>query len=345
VDKEAVVPLTTVDSIYEVPLILEAEGVATKVEETGKIFPVSNRATDVLAAFMARLRRSSAELSLGDPLVEIERADQGFRLTTSQGTLTATRVVITTGGQSYPGCGTTGDGYRWATQLGHTLVPPRPALVPITTSSEWARALSGITIPDVTLRLIEPGDRPRVLDTRRGSLLFTHVGLSGPVVLDISRHVTAHPQPASLRLECDFLPNEKTEPLDERLRLQAAAEGKKHLPSLVPEPLPRRLAEALVGVAGLSAEGKAGELTKAARAALVRAIKQAPIAVTGTLGFAKAEVTAGGISLSEVDSRTMESKIVPGLYLAGEVLDLDGPIGGYNFQAAFSTGWLAGLSV
>ena len=133
------------------------------------------------------------------------------------------RVSITTGGQSYPGCGTTGDGYRWATQLGHTLVPPRPALVPITTSREWVRALSGITIPDVVLRFIEPaqsgeGGKPRVLDTRRGSMLFTHVGLSGPVVLDISRHVTGHAQPQSLRLECDFLPNERADALDERLR-------------------------------------------------------------------------------------------------------------------------------
>ena len=325
--------------------LVENEGVPTKVEETGKVFPVSNRAGDVLAAFLARLRRSGCELALEESLVQLDRAAEGFRLVTSKRTLSAGRVIITTGGQSYPGCGTTGDGYRWATQLGHSLVPPRPALVPVTTADDWARSLSGITIPDVRLRLIEPGERPRVLDERRGSLLFAHFGLSGPVVLDISRHVSGHPSPQSLRLECDFLPDQRPADLDERLRRQAAAEGRKQLTALVPASLPRRLAEALVNVAGLAADGKAGELSKAGRAALVQAIKAASLCVTGTRGFAKAEVTAGGVPLDEIDSSTMQSKLAPGLFLAGEVLDLDGPIGGYNFQAAFSTGWLAGESV
>ncbi len=207
------------------------------------------------------------------------------------------------------------------------------------------RALSGITIPDVALRLMEPGEKPKVLDTRRGSLLFTHFGLSGPVVLDISRHVSGHLRPQSLWLECDFLPDVKSAALEEQVRLQANVEGKKQVAALVPEILPRRLADVLVREAKLAADQKAGELSKAGREALVGAIKRLKIPVTGTRGFGKAEVTAGGIPLSEVDSRTMESKIVPGLYLAGEVLDLDGPIGGYNFQAAFSTGWLAGTSV
>ncbi|MBI2824748.1 MAG: NAD(P)/FAD-dependent oxidoreductase [Planctomycetia bacterium] len=326
--------------------LVEAEGVPTKVEETGKIFPVSNKATDVLAAFVARLRRSPCELALQEPVVGIERAEcGGFRLVTSRQTLSAERVIVTSGGQSYPGCGTTGDGYAWATRLGHTLVPPRPALVPITTPAAWVRSLSGITVPDAAVRVVEPGDKPRVLDARRGSLLFAHFGLSGPVVLDVSRHVSGHLRPQTLRLECDFLPMVGQADLDAQLKRQAAAEGKKQLLTLVPEVVPRRLAEALVREAGLAPESKAAELSKAGRAALVRAIKQASIPVTGTRGFAKAEVTAGGVPLAEVDSRTLASKIVPGLYLAGEVLDLDGPIGGYNFQAAFSTGWLAGLSV
>jgi hypothetical protein len=257
------------------------------------------------------------------------------------------------------------------------MVPPRPALVPITTSAPWVRELSGITIPDVSLRLVEnmpliennlplplgegrgegavpplpnresseKAAKPKVLDTRRGSLLFTHFGLSGPVVLDISRHVSGHPRPQSLQLECDFLPDIKPPELDAQLRQQAADEGKKQLLSLVPELLPRRLAEILLHAAGLPADKKAGELSTANRSALVRALKQLPIPITGTRGFAKAEVTAGGVLLDEINSSTLQSKLVPGLYFAGEVLDLDGPIGGYNFQAAFSTGWLAGMSV
>ncbi len=199
-------------------------------------------------------------------------------------------------------------------------------------------------ITEVHLRQFEQG-KAKTLDTRRGSLLLTHFGLSGPVALDISRHVSGHPEPQRLHLECDFLPGIKINTLDEQLRSQAQSSGKKQLLTIVPEILPRRLAESLVNVAGLSPDQKAAELSNANRTTLVQAIKQTSIAVTGTRGFAKAEVTAGGISLDEVDSRTMQSKLVPGLFLAGEVLDLDGPIGGYNFQAAFSTGWLAGLSV
>jgi predicted Rossmann fold flavoprotein len=324
--------------------LVEAEGVPTKIEETGKIFPVSDRAVDILAAFTARLDRSGCEVVTEEPLASLERDGERFRLITPNQTLTADRVIITTGGQSYPGSGTTGDGYRWAKALGHTIVPPRPALTPVTTSAAWVTSLSGITIPDVQLRLFEPNS-PKPIDARRGSLLFTHFGLSGPVALDISRSVSGHSQPQMLRLECDFLPPMSAAAVEENIKSQIQSAGKKQIVALVPDILPKRLAEALLNEAGLSSEQKAGELSRAGRTAIVQAIKQMPISVTGTRGFAKAEVTAGGISLGEVDSRTMQSKLVPGLFLAGEVLDLDGPIGGYNFQAAFSTGWLAGLSV
>jgi predicted Rossmann fold flavoprotein len=332
--------------------LVEGEGVKTKVEETGKIFPASNRAADILAAFTARLSRTDCELALEEPLIEISRRESGgFQLVTTKRTLTADHLIVTTGGQSYPGSGTTGDGYRWATALGHTLIPPRPALVPLTTSALWVQSLKGVTVPDAQLRVVEPvanqpqpGEKPRVLDTRRGSLLFAHFGLTGPVALDISRVVSGHPQPNTLRLEFDFLPGVKADALDEQIKGAAATAGKRHVLALLPDEVPNRLAEALLQQAGLDGQQRAAELSKAGRAALVRAIKQTTIALTGTRGFGKAEVTAGGIPLTEVDSRTMESRVVPGLYLAGEVLDLDGPIGGFNFQAAFSTGWLAGLN-
>jgi predicted Rossmann fold flavoprotein len=325
--------------------LVEAEGVQTKVEETGKIFPASDRALDVLNAFLDRLRRTDCELALDEAVVGIVPADGGFKIQSARRSLQSKAAIITVGGQSYPGCGTSGDGYGWLAALGHTIIPPKPALVPITTSASWVRELSGITIPDVALRLMEPAAKPKVLDTRRGSLLFTHFGLSGPVVLDISRHVSGHPRPQSLWLECDFLPNEKASVLDERLKQLAGHEGKKQIIGLMPELLPRRLAELLLKEADIRIDQKAAELSKQQRAALVSAIKQLRIPVAGTRGFAKAEVTAGGVALDEVDSRTLQSKRVPGLYLAGEILDLDGPIGGYNFQAAFSTGWLVGISV
>jgi len=338
-------------SVQETIALFESEGVATKVESTGKIFPASDKALDVLNALLRRVERSGAVLALEESLLEIERSTDGFTLRTSRRTLLARNLLITTGGQSYPGCGTTGDGYRFAAQFGHTIVPPRPALVPVTTNAAWVRNLRGITIPDVRVRVIEtPADgagsnKPRVLADRRGSFLFAHFGLSGPSILDVSRAISGHPHPQSLALVCDFLPEVSAAELDSLLRTRAEAAGKKQLVNLLPDELPHRLCEALLTEAGLDPALRAAEVGAKARAAAVAAVKSQAIAVSGTCGFGKAEVTAGGVSLAEVDSKTLQSKLVERLYLAGEVLDLDGPIGGYNFQAAWSTGYLAAGSM
>lgn len=334
-------------SVEETLALFEAEGVATKVEETGKVFPVSNKAADVLDALLRRLHRSGTDLALAEPVTALARApagEDGFAVTTPARVLRAARVVLTTGGQSYPGSGTNGDGYRLTAALGHTIVPPRPALVPVTVEAPWVADLRGVTLPDVDVRVLEGG---RTLARRRGSLLFAHFGLSGPVILDVSRVVSGQPRPRDLHLEIDLWPGRSEADLDTLLRTETAAAGKKLLAlvlsMLAPEGrLPRRLAEAVVAAAGLPPDRKAAALGKAERLALGQAVKRLRIPVTGTLGFGRAEVTAGGVSLDEVDSRSMQSKLVRGLYLAGEVLDLDGPIGGYNFQAAWSTGWLAG---
>ena len=329
-------------SVEDTVAFFEAEGVATKVEETGKIFPVSNKATDLLAALLKRLQRSGATLALDEPVLDVRRQDGRLTLTTPRRVLSAARVILTSGGQSYPGCGTTGDGYQWAQQFGHAIVQPRPALVPITTSLPWVEALRGVTLPDVTVRILDGG---RSLAIRRGSLLFAHFGLSGPVVLDVSRFVTGHPRPETLILEMDLLPGMSEEELTSHLKTESSASGKKQLASVLPAPLPRRVCEMLLQVAGLPVDRKAAALSKEDRTRLVKCVKHLSIPITGTLGFKKAEVTAGGIVLDEVDSRTMQSKLMPELWIAGEILDLDGPIGGYNFQAAWSTGWRAGSMV
>jgi predicted Rossmann fold flavoprotein len=319
----------------------EAEGVATKVEETGKVFPVSNKALDVLDALLRRLSRSGVTLALEEPVRDLRAREHGFALETPQRVVGARRVILTTGGQSYPGSGTTGDGYGWLARLGHTIVPPRPALVPVTVAAPWVAELRGVTVRDAAVRVLD-GDR--ALAARRGSLLFAHFGLSGPVVLDVSREVSGHPRPETLFLELDFLPALREPELDESLRVEAADAGKKQLAAVLAARLPRRLSDALLPQAGLAADRRAAALSRLERARLVAAVKRLRLPVTGTLGFGRAEVTAGGVALLEVDSRTMQSQRVPGLFLAGEVLDLDGPIGGYNFQAAWSTGWLAGQS-
>ena len=315
------------------------EGVATKVEDTGKVFPVSDRALDVLNALLRRLERSGAKLALAEPAVDVEAVDGGFRVSTPLRQVTCEHLLITTGGLSYPGCGTTGDGYGFARKFGHTVVPTRPSLVPLTTQPAWVPELKGVTIPDVSVKVFDGGPKP--LAARRGALLFAHFGLTGPAPMDVSRAVSGHPEPTKLTLEIDFLPDVPEPQYEQFLQTETAANGKKLLAGVMADRITRRLADHMVKLAGLPGDRTAAALSKDDRRKLVSLAKRLRIPLRGTLGYEKAEVTAGGVSLDEVDSRTMQSKRHPGLFFAGEVLDLDGWIGGYNFQSAWSTGRLA----
>lgn len=338
------------------------EGVEVKREETGKIFPVSDSAVDVQRALLRRADRTGVRLSAGEGVLSFSLIEGGFEVATATRTLYCHKLLVTTGGKSYPGCGTTGEGFQWAEALGHVIVPPRPALVPLLTDDLWVKQLQGLTIPDagVEVRIAKEfaGDAPPpnrqglrgrvgkdgVMARRRSSLLFTHIGLSGPAALDVSRAVATYAKPRMLELVVDFLPSGTLDALETEWAKEAGREGGKLLLNLIAQQIPRRLAETLMSRAQIPAELRVAEWSKPQRKALLAEVKSSRIALTGTLGFEKAEVTTGGIDLAEVDSRTMESRKVKGLYFAGEILDLDGPIGGYNFQAAFSTGMLAGLS-
>ena len=338
--------------------LLNAEGLATKIERGGKIFPQSDRAADVLNALLRRLDRSGAELVLGQPVSGVERDVGQFVVTAPGRKLVCEKLIITTGGKSYPGCGTTGDGYAWLAALGHTIRRPRPALVPLTSDDAWVRELRGITVPDVRVRIVDPdvgetamgkrrrrGLKPGVMIERRGSMLFTHFGLSGPAALDVSRALTASADPRKRVFTVEFLPGVSASSLEQQFRYAAANEGKRLVAGIMAEKLPRRLVDALLTRAGIDADRRAAELSSGERGRLIEQLQHCEIQISGSRGFEKAEVTAGGVVLEEIDSRTMQSKLVPNLFLAGEILDLDGFIGGYNFQAAFSTGWLAGESV
>ena len=340
--------------------LVESEGMATKVETGGKVFPASDRAADVLEAILRRARRSGAHIALQEPLLRLERGPDAFRLTTSLRQLVAGSVILATGGMSYPRCGTTGDGYGWAAELGHRIVTPRPALTPILTDRTWTEDLQGVSLPDVLVRVVAPrggqvpgpgagrapdkGSAGKPLAWSRGSLLFTHFGLSGPVVLNVSRAVSGCDRPETLQLLCDLLPGTSQASLESWLRESRSRDGAKQLGTILAERLPRRLGQALAEAAGVGAERRAAEAGKQELRSLAECVKRLCVPVRGVMGFRKAEVTAGGVCLDDVDSRSMQSKRVPRLYFAGEILDLDGPIGGYNFQAAFSTGWQAGQS-
>lgn len=337
--------------------LFEAEGVPTKVEPNGKVFPASDRAADVRNALLRRVKRAGCTLAMGETLVDIVRVsplpmgegtEHAFRLVTSQQTIEAEKVILATGGQSYPACGTTGDGYRWAAALGHRIVPPHTALVPVTTHAAWVLALQGITLPDVVVEVIcatDASKKPRPLASRRGALLFAHFGVTGPVVMDVSHAVSGSDQPDELVLRCDLLPDLAEAKLEAMLADEIVSSGKKRVATLLDRWLPHRVGETLLTLIGTPLDRPMAEFSKADRRRLAQTVKRLDIPAAGTMGFRKAELTAGGVALDEVDSRTMQSRIVPGLFFAGELLDLNGPVGGFNFQAAFSTGWLAGESV
>lgn len=323
--------------------LFESAGLSTKVEANGKLFPSSDRAVDVVAALVRLLERSGARLRLNCPVHEVRRESESvFALDAPDGPIYARRVVVAVGGRSYPGCGTVGDGYGIAQRVGHAIVETRPALVPLRVRENWVGELRGITLPDASARVVD--ESGRVLAERREAVLFAHFGLTGPAILDVSRAVARSDQPEALRLELDLLPDQRPDRTDADLAEQARR-GRRKVASLLPGFIPARLAEAIVEASAVPTDRHGPELSRDERKRLVAGLHGLRLGVAGTLGFDKAEVTSGGVSLDEVDPATMGSKIQPGLHFVGEVLDVDGLIGGYNFQAAWSTGWLAGESV
>jgi len=325
--------------------MFEEAGVATKVEGNGKIFPVSDRALDVLDALLHRLERSGACLRCMSPVLGIDRIEpessqnSGFAVRLPDATITARRVIVAVGGASYPGCGTTGDGYSIARRFGHAIVEPRPALVPLRVAADWVPGLKGLSLPDVIASVHSAGNG--ILAERREAMLFAHFGLSGPAILDVSRAAARRGESEPLVLRLDMVPALSREELDQHLQA-SSRQGRRAVVTLLPDELPRRLAECLVPAAAIPLDRVGPDLSRDERRRLVATLKGLSLPIVGALGFEKAEVTSGGVALEEIDPRTLESRLVPGLHFAGEILDLDGLIGGYNFQAAWSTGWLAG---
>lgn len=331
-------------------------GVETKVEATGKIFPASDRALHVRDALQSRARQAGVTIHLRSAVQGIEPVGENsqpsagprWRVLTDAGPVSCDSVIVTAGGKSWPGCGTTGDAYAWLHKLGHTIVRTRPALVPLVGGFNWTHALSGLTLEDCVATVFrrsdwenKPPSKRKPIVSRRSSWLFTHHGFSGPAAMDVSGTITQADSFDDTTLIVDLLPEVSTPEIEAALSDRSGG-GRRSTTAVVAKWLPARLAESVVNAN--DAESSIAELSRGRLQGLVAAIKSANFPVVGTRGFAKAEVTAGGVKLSEVDPRTMESKIAKGLYIAGEVLDVDGWIGGYNFQAAFSTGRAAGIA-
>lgn len=321
----------------------EGLGVALETEPAlEKVWPASRSARQVAEALLLRARSAGALVVSSTPAVGLVADAQGFRVETTRGAVAAPRVLVTTGGRSFPRAGTTGDAYAWLTALGHAVTPLAPALVGLVVEVPWVRALAGIAVP-VEVTVLGP-DGARLL-VRRRPLLFTHQGLSGPAAMDASRWFSLPAPEGPRRLRLDFAPEQDEAAV--RAALEAALAGAPGAPvwRALPEGLPERLRRALVEASGGDPEQRGATLALARRHALVGALKRLEVPVAGTLGWDHAEVTAGGVALDEIDPGSMASRVVPGLFVAGEALDLDGPIGGFSFQAAFATGELAGRAL
>lgn len=315
-----------------------ALGVPLKREETGKLFPVSNRARSVLDALLGAAHEAGVELRAPARVESVQRSGGGFRLAGPWGSLSAGRLILATGGKSLPKSGSDGGGYALAQALGHTLTPRIfPALVPLLLpAGHFLRELSGISF-DCTLTVM--AGRGKHLHQISGAALCTHFGLSGPAVLDISRYwLDAHAGDPDARLTMDLLPGTSPEQLDAELR----ALGRNTPLSFLSRRLPDRLARALAAAAGLDPSAPASQLSREGRRALVTTVTALDLPINGDRGYTYAEVTAGGVPLSELHLDRMESRICPGLYLCGEICDVDGRIGGYNFQWAWASGASAG---
>lgn len=323
-------------------------GVNLKEEDTGKLFPVTDSAQTVLKALMDRCRQQGVQIHADCRVRQVRPTTHNaeglpagpFEIQHDGGTITATRVVLSTGGRSLPRSGSDGSGWALAKRLGHTVTDTYPALVPLVLDSSFFHAkLSGIS-HDVTLYTHVDGKR---VDSRTGSMLWTHFGLSGPVVMDASRFwVMAHEQGSRAELFCEMLPGLNFDAVSQWLM---RPDAKTTMGKVLAERLPMRVAEQLCHHAKVSEQQAMGQLSKVSRKALAHVLSELALPVIKDRGWNNAEVTAGGIPMSEVNYRTMASRLVDGLHFAGEILDVDGRIGGFNFQWAWASGRMAAKAV
>lgn len=322
----------------------EELGVATKIERGNRVFPVSDHSSDVIAALAREMQHLKVKVQLHcevkELLINNEREIKGVRLANGK-KMTADAVVVATGGISYPSTGSTGDGYRFARNCGHKVTELFPSLVPMEVKEWYAKELQGLSLKNIEIHIT---DGKKKLYDEFGEMLFTHYGVTGPVILSASSIVGKTLEKKELVLHIDLKPALTEEQLDKRLLREFEANHNKQFKNAIDSLLPAKLRPVIIELSGIEEEKKVHEITKEERLNLLRLIKDFHMTLTGLSGYNEAIITKGGISVKEIDPGTMESKLIKNLYFAGEVLDLDAVTGGYNLQIAWSTGYLAGIS-
>jgi hypothetical protein len=324
----------------EIIEFLEKRGLKTKIERGGRVFPVSNRARDVLKILEKYLETSKVKIFYNAQVKWLEQLEgkiTGIKI--EKKIITAKNYILCTGGKAYPATGSTGDGYAWLKQLGHTIIEPAPALVPLRIKETWPQEAQGLSLKNVGVSLWQNGKKQTA---RFGEMLFTHFGVSGPIILDLSHEAGELLKKGKVELIIDLKPALTLEKLDERLKRDCQIFSQKNFCNYLPELIPAKLINPIIELSGIAPERKMNSLRKEERRELAKILKNLKLTVDSLLGFDQAIVTSGGVALAEIDSKTLRSRKIANLFFAGEIIDLDGPTGGYNLQICWSTGYAAG---
>ncbi len=326
---------------YDIIQLIEENGVKTKVERGGRVFPVSDKSQDVVRALKKYALKDNVTLKHDTVKSLIIKDGVVKGVKTSKGEIKGDRVIVCTGGKSYPKTGSTGDGYKFASQAGHTIIEPKASLIPVVTEEKWVKDIMGLSLRNIKITAYNQKNKKVYSDF--GEMLFTHFGISGPVVLSMSAYLKNIGK-EKYRIEIDLKSALDEEQLNARVLRDFEKYNKKHLINSLDDLLPKALIPVIISLSGIEPHKAVNEITKEERNTLVKLLKHFPLTAVNVRPVEEAIVTAGGIKVSEINPSTMESKLVKGLYFAGEVIDVDGYTGGYNLQAAFSTGYLAGMN-
>jgi len=321
-------------------------GVKLKNERGGRVFPQSDSSKDIVDALIKYLNQAGVNILKGTDVKNIlieSNQVQGVLLDNGT-TISADKIIIATGGVSFSGTGSTGDGYQWAKKMGHTIIPLRPSLIPLEVEENWLKELQGLSLKNVSVYIKTP--KGKIIAEAFGEMIFTHFGVSGPIILTLSRKAVDYWQktPEPLYLAIDLKPALSLEQLDNRLQRDIEKYSNKQLKNSLGDLLPNKMIQIIINKSQIDTNKVMNQITKNEREKLLKLLKGFELKLTKPRPINEAIVTAGGVNVKEINPQTMESKLIKGLYFVGEVLDIDGITGGYNLQAAFSTGFVAGDS-
>ena len=329
----------------------EEEGLKTKVERGNRVFPVTDRAKDVVECFAKKIKNLNIKVKLNTEVIEILKNNDNtvIGVKTKNETIKGDKIILATGGKSYPLTGATGDGYKMARKIGHTVTELRPSLVPlITYEEEMHSSLQGLSLKNVKIKLMDISKNKEIYNDF-GEMLFTHFGVSGPIILSASSHLVRYKninellKNKQIKLAIDFKPALSREKLDQRILRDFEEEKNKSFKNSLDKLLPQKLIPEIIKVSGIDPEVKVNSVTKEQREKLINSLKQFEVTIKDFRPIEDAIITSGGINIKEINPKTMESKIIKNLYFAGEIIDVDAYTGGFNLQIAYSTGYVAGI--